>query len=143
MAYAANLHQPMTYHVEEVPYPGGKLWLGGAFKVIASEKQAGRLVAVNLDTGKVAWAADTEQPLIGGVLATAGGLVFTGEGNGNFNAYDAASGKKLWSFQTGAGVNSPAVSYVVDGKQYIAVCSAGNNQLDFKRGNSIFVFALP
>ena len=143
MAYAANLHQPMTYHVEEVPYPGGKLWLGGAFKVIPTEKQWGRLVGVDLDTGKVAWKADTEQPLIGGVLATAGGLVFTGEGNGNFNAYDAKNGKKLWSFQCGAGVNSPPVSYMVDGKQYIAVAAAGNNQLDFKRGNSIFVFALP
>ena len=143
MAYAANLHQPMTYHVEEVPYPGGKLWLGGAFKVIPTEKQWGRLAAVDLDTGKLAWKADTEQPLIGGVLATGGGLVFTGEGNGNFNAYDAKTGKKLWSFQCGAGVNSPPVSYMVDGKQYIAVAAAGNNQLDFKRGNSIFVFALP
>jgi alcohol dehydrogenase (cytochrome c) len=143
MAYAANLHQPMTYHVEEVPYPGGKLWLGGAFKVIPTEKQGGRLAAVDLDTGKLAWKADTEQPLMGGVLATSGGLVFTGEGNGNFNAYDAKTGKKLWSFQCGAGVNSPPVSYMVDGKQYIAVAAAGNNQLDFKRGNSIVVFALP
>ena len=144
MAYAANLHQPMTYHVEEAGYPGGdKLWLGGAFKAIASEKQWGRLAAVNLDTGKLAWKADTEQPLMGGVLATAGNLVFTGEGNGSFNAYDAASGKKLWSFNCGAGVNSPPVSYEIDGKQYIAVAAGGNNQLDFKRGNSILVFALP
>ena len=90
LAYAANLHQPMTYHVEEAEYPGGKLWLGGAFKVIPSEKQWGRLAAVNLDTGKIAWKFDTEQPLIGGVLATAGGLVFNGEGNGWFAAYDAA-----------------------------------------------------
>ncbi len=74
LAYAANLHQPMTYHVERPQVPGGgKLWLGGAFKVIPSEKQWGRLAAVNLDTGKVAWKLDTEQPLIGGVLATAGG----------------------------------------------------------------------
>jgi alcohol dehydrogenase (cytochrome c) len=144
MAYAANLHQPMTYHVEEAGYPGGdKLWLGGAFKAIASEKQWGRLAAVNLDTGKLAWKADTAQPLIGGVLATAGNLVFTGEGNGSFNAYEAKSGKKLWSYNCGAGVNSPAVSYEVGGKQYIAVAAGGNNQLDFKRGNSIFVFALP
>jgi alcohol dehydrogenase (cytochrome c) len=96
-----------------------------------------------LDTGKLAWKADTEQPLMGGVLATAGGLVFTGEGNGNFNAYDAKSGKKLWSFQCGAGVNSPPISYMVNGKQYIGVAAAGNNQLDFKRGNSYIVFALP
>jgi len=144
MTYAANLHQPMTYHVEEADYPGGdKLWLGGAFKVIASEKQWGRLVAVNLDTGKVVWREQTDQPLIGGVLATAGNLVFTGEGNGWFNAYDARNGKKLWSFQCGAGVNSPPVSYEVGGKQYIAVAAGGNTQLDFKRGNSIYVFALP
>ena len=144
MAYAANLHQPMTYHVEEAGYPGGdKLWLGGAFKIIASEKQWGRLAAVDLDTGKLAWKADTEQPLMGGVLATAGNLVFTGEGNGNFNAYDAKNGKKLWSFNCGAGANSPAVSYEIGGKQYIAVAAGGNNQLDFKRGNSVFVFALP
>lgn len=108
LVYAANLHQPMTYHVEESKYPGGKLWLGGAFKTIPSEKQWGRLSAVNLDTGKVAWKFDTEQPLIGGVLATAGDLVFNGEGNGLFRAFDAKTGKKLWEYQCGAGVNAPA-----------------------------------
>ena len=143
LAYAANLHQPMTYHVEESKYPGGKLWLGGAFKTIASEKQWGRLAAVNLDTGKLAWKFDTEQPLIGGVLATAGDLVFNGEGNGLFRAFDAKTGKKLWEYQAGAGVNAPAVSYSVGGKQYIAVAAGGNTQLDFKRGNSVVVFSLP
>ncbi len=143
LAYAANLHQPMTYHVEEAKYPGGKLWLGGAFKVIASEKQWGRLAAVNIDTGKMAWKFDTEQPLIGGVLATAGDLVFNGEGNGLFRAFDAKTGKKLWEYQCGAGVNAPAVSYMVGNKQYVAVAAGGNTQLDFKRGNSVLVFALP
>jgi alcohol dehydrogenase (cytochrome c) len=143
MVYAANLHQPMTYHVEQAAYPGGKLWLGGAFKVIAAEKQWGRLAAVNLDTGKLAWKFDTDQPLIGGVLATAGDLVFNGEGNGLFRAFDARTGKKLWEYQCGAGVNAPAVSYTVGGKQYVAVAAGGNTQLDFKRGNSVVVFALP
>jgi|KBSMisStaDraftv2_1062788.scaffolds.fasta_scaffold50501_3 PQQ-dependent dehydrogenase (methanol/ethanol family) len=143
LAYAANLHQPMTYHVEQAAYPGGKLWLGGAFKVIPSEKQWGRLSAVNIDTGKVAWKFDTEQPLIGGVLATAGDLVFNGEGNGYFRAFDARTGKKLWEYQCGAGVNAPAVSYTVGGKQYVAVAAGGNTQLDFKRGNTVMVFALP
>jgi PQQ-dependent dehydrogenase (methanol/ethanol family) len=143
LAYAANLHQPMTYHVEPAKYPGGKLWLGGAFKVIPSEKQWGRLAAVDIDTGKVAWKFDTEQPLIGGVLATAGNLVFNGEGNGMFRAFDAKTGQKLWEFQAGAGVNAPAVSYMVGGKQYVAVAAGGNTQLDFKRGNSVIVFALP
>ncbi len=143
MVYAANLHQPMTYHVEESKYPGGKLWLGGAFKTIPSERQWGRLSAVNLDTGKIAWHVDTDEPLIGGVLATAGGLVFNGEGNGYFRAFDARNGKKLWEYQAGAGVNAPAVSYTVKGKQYVAVAAGGNTQLDFKRGNSVVVFALP
>jgi PQQ-dependent dehydrogenase (methanol/ethanol family) len=143
MAYAANLHQPMTYHVEASPYPGGKLWLGGAFKTIPSEEQSGRLVAVNLDTGKVAWSVKTPQPLIGGVLATSGDLVFNGEANGWFKAFDARNGKELWKYNAGAGVNAPAVSYMVGGKQYVAVAAGGNNQIDSKRGNSVFVFAIP
>jgi len=142
LAIALNLHQPMTYHVEAAKYPGGKLWLGGAFKAIPSEKQWGRVAAVNVDTGKVAWKHDTEQPLIGGGLVTAGGLFFFGEGNGQFNALDARTGKKLWSFNCGAGANAQPVSYMVGNKQYVAMGCGGNTQLDFKRGNSMFVFAL-
>ena len=142
LAIALNLHQPMTYHVETSQYPGGKLWLGGAFKVIPTEKQAGRVVAVNVDTGKVVWKHDTDQPLIGGGLATAGGLYFYGEGDGSFNALDSSSGRKLWSFNCGAGANAMPVSYTVKGKQYVAMGCGGNTQLDFKRGNSLFVFAL-
>jgi PQQ-dependent dehydrogenase (methanol/ethanol family) len=142
LAIALNLHQPMTYHVEQANYPGGKLWLGGAFKVIPSEKQWGRVAAVNVDTGKVAWKHDTEQPLIGGGLATAGGLFFFGEGNGSFNALDSKTGKKLWSFNCGAGANAQPVSYMVGKKQYVAMGCGGNTQLDFKRGNSVFVFSV-
>ena len=142
LVYALNLHQPMTYHVEASPYPGGKLWLGGAFKTIPTEKQWGRVAAVSVDTGKVVWKHDTAQPLIGGGLVTAGGLYFFGEGNGNFNALDAKTGKKVWSFNCGAGANAMPVSYMVGGKQYIAMGCGGNTQLDFKRGNSVFVFAL-
>ena len=82
LSYAINLHQPMTYHVESSPYPKGKLWLGGAFKVIPTEEQWGNVTAVDYNTGKIRWQVKTPQPMIGGVLATAGGLVFTGEGNG-------------------------------------------------------------
>jgi alcohol dehydrogenase (cytochrome c) len=142
LAIAMNLHQPMTYHVATSQYPNGKLWLGGAFKVIPTERQWGRVSAVNIDTGKVAWQFDTEQPLIGGGLATAGGLYFFGEGNGDFDALDSGTGKKLWSFNCGAGANAMPVSYTVAGKQYVAMGCGGNTQLDFRRGNSLFVFAL-
>ena len=142
LSYAVNLHQPMTYHVEASDYPNGKLWLGGAFKNAVGEEQSGNVSAVNIDTGKIAWQAKTDQPMIGGALATAGNLVFAGEGNGWFKAYDAKTGKLLWKFQCGAGVNAPPVSYSVNGKQYIAVAVGGNSQMDFKRGNSVFVFGL-
>jgi alcohol dehydrogenase (cytochrome c) len=142
LSYAINLHQPMTYQVQSSPYPGGKLWLGGAFKVIPSEEQWGNITAVDYNTGKIRWQAKTPQPMIGGVLATAGGLVFTGEGNGKFNAYDARNGKVLWTFNAGAGVNAPPSTYTVGGKQYVVVAAGGNVQLDFKRGNSIIAFTL-
>ncbi len=142
LTYAINLHQPMTYHVESTPYPEGKLWLGGAFKVIPSEQQWGNVTAVDYHTGNISWQVKTPQPMIGGVLATAGGLVFTGEGNGQFKAYDAETGSVLWTFQAGAGVNAPPSSYTVDGKQYIVVAAGGNTQLNYKRGNNIIAFTL-
>ena len=142
LVYAINLHQPMTYHVESTPYPGGKLWLGGAFKVIANEEQWGNVTAVDYNTGKIRWKAKTQQPMIGGILATAGGLAFTGEGNGLFKAYDSATGNVLWQFQAGAGVNAPPSSYTVNGKQYIVVGAGGNVQLNYKRGNNIIAFTL-
>jgi PQQ-dependent dehydrogenase (methanol/ethanol family) len=141
-SYAINLHQPMTYQVESSPYPGGKLWLGGAFKVIASEASFGNVTAVNYNTGKIAWQVKTPQPMIGGPLATAGGLMFTGEANGEFKAYDSATGKVLWQFQAGAGVNAPPSAYAVGGKEYIVVGAGGNTQIDFKRGDSIIAFTV-
>ncbi|MFZ1425658.1 MAG: PQQ-binding-like beta-propeller repeat protein [Geminicoccaceae bacterium] len=142
LAYAINLHQPMTYHVDSSPYPGGKLWLGGAFKVIPTEEQWGNVSAVDYGTGKIRWQVKTPQPMIGGALATAGGLVFTGEGNGTFEAFDSETGSVLWTFQAGAGVNAPPASYTVDGRQYVVVGAGGNTQLDYKRGNSIISFSL-
>jgi alcohol dehydrogenase (cytochrome c) len=143
LTYAINLHQPMTYTVESTPYPEGKLWLGGAFKTIPTEEQWGNVTAVDYNTGKIRWQVKTPQPMIGGVLATAGGLVFAGEGTGEFKAYDSETGAILWSFQAGAGVNAPPSSYTVDGEQYIVVAAGGNAQLQhFKRGNDIIAFTL-
>ena len=142
LTYAVNLHQPMTYQVQSSPYPGGKLWLGGAFKVIATEESFGNVTAVDYNTGKIAWQKKTPLPMMGGALTTAGGLMFTGEGDGWFRAYDAKSGEVLWSFFAGAGVNAPPASYSVDGKQYIVVGAGGNVQINFKRGNNIIAFTV-
>lgn len=141
--YVLGLEQPMNYITHSAPYEKGKLWLGSAFKAVPGEKQWGTFTAINLNTGKRAWQVKTDQPMIGGALATAGNLVFTGEGNGHFNAYDARTGKTLWSFTGGAGCNAPPVTYSVDGKQYIAVACGGNYQLGYPLGDAVLVFALP
>jgi alcohol dehydrogenase (cytochrome c) len=141
--YVLGLEQPMNYITHSAPLEKGKLWLGSAFKAVPGEKQFGTFTAINLNTGKRAWQVTTEQPMIGGALATAGNLVFTGEGNGHFNAYDARSGKVLWTFQAGAGCNAPPVTYMLDGKQYIAVACGGNFQLGYPLGAAVFMFALP
>ena len=109
--------------------------------MIPSEKQWGRLAAVNLDTGKLAWKADTEQPLIGGVLATAGDLVFTGEGNGNFNA---STPRPARSCGRSMRRRRQRTAGLLHGQRQAVHCHGrgGNVQLDFKRGNSLFVYTL-
>ena len=77
-----------------------------------------------------------------GFTPSAGGLVFAGQGNGRFRAYDARNGSVLWTFNAGAGVNAPPSSYTAGGKQYIVVAAGGNVQLDYKRGNNIIAFTV-
>ena len=142
-AFVVGLHQPMNYITHSAPYASPKLWLGSAFVAIPGEAQWGNVSAVNLATGKIAWQVKTEQPMIGGVTATAGGLVFTGEGNGWFKAYDAKTSTVLWQFQCGAGVNAAPSVFSVDGEEFIAVAAGGNFQLRYPLGDAIFVFGLP
>ena len=86
----------------------------------------GDLSAVDPDTGKITWQYKSDAPMLGGVLTTAGNLVFAGEMNGDFNAFNAKTGEKLWHFNLGSGVNAPPITYRVNGKQYIAVAAGGN-----------------
>ena len=72
---------------------------------------------------KTVWMNKDPLPWTGGVLTTAGGLVFHGDVQGWFKALDAKTGKVLWKFQTGSGVSAAPMTYVLDGKQYIAVVS--------------------
>jgi PQQ-dependent dehydrogenase (methanol/ethanol family) len=142
-AFVAGLHQPMNYITHNAPWEKGRLWLGSAFVAIPGEEQWGTYTAINLATGKVAWQNKVPQPMMGGGLATAGGLTFTGEGNGNFNAFDSRTGKLLWQFNGGAGCNSAAMSFTFKGEQFVAVACGGNFQLNFPLGNSVYVFGLP
>ena len=129
------------YRTPSWEYPDGKLWFGGAFKGVPGEPAWGALLAVDYNTGGIRWKVKKSAPMFGGALATAGGLVFAGEGNGRFSAYDSSSGTELWSYQADAGVNAPASTYEIEGKQYVVVGAGGNTQLRTKRGNKILAFS--
>ncbi len=142
-AYTVGLHQPMFYKTHYAPWEAGRLWLGSAFVAVPGEAQWGNVSAIDLSTGKIAWQVKTEQPMMGGITSTAGGLVFTGEGNGWFKAYDAKTGGVLWQFYCGAGVNSAPSVFSVNGEEFIAVAAGGNFQLHYPLGDAVFVFGLP
>ena len=85
---------------------------------------------------------DLRNQVVSGALATAGGLLFYGESNGDFVARDVDDGKPLWRFATGAGVNAPAITYAVDGRQYVAVAAGGHALFNYPQGDTVIAFAL-
>jgi len=91
-----------------------------ALKAIRSSLK-GRLIAWDPVTQTEKWSVPHGGPWNGGVLTTAGGLVFQGSATGEFAAYDAATGGKLWSFDTQTGVVAPSMTYEIDGEQYVAL----------------------
>lgn len=141
--FVAAMHLPTTYRSAEIPAADGKPAIKYIVLDTDTPEKWGTLTAIDLAAkGKILWQQKTKDPLIGGVLATAGGLVFNGEGNGDFAAYDAATGEKLWRFACGAGVNAPPISYAIDGKQYVAVAAGGSQIWGFRQGGAVIVFGL-
>lgn len=142
--YILGMNQLMTFTTGKDPgFHPGTMRLGSSFTNVEKDPlQNGVLTAINVDTGTIAWQYKAKQPLIGGALATAGNLVFMGEGDGYFDAFDATSGAKLWRFNLGAGVNAPPITYSVDGVQYVAVAAGGNFQMGFPYGDTIAIFKL-
>ena len=116
------------------PYEMGHAYYGSAY--FPNDEAApfwGALRAIDPNTGKVKWEWKHSSPTWAGVLSTAGGLVFTGDAEGNFIALGAASGKALWHFQCGSSVYASPMSFAIDGKQYVAVAA----------GSTLFTFGLP
>lgn len=142
LAYVTGLHQPMVYRRSFQPRETGRIWIGGSFRFIPEEAQWANLSAIDIATGEIRWQRQLPALTSGGTLVTAGDILFVGQGNGAFDAFDATTGEVLWSFQTGAGVNGSPVTYMIDGVQYVAVASGGNSQIDTPRGNALIVFTL-
>ena len=138
--YVAGTHTPTRYRLE--PGEAGAA-PGIEMSFEAGVERWGTLSAIDPGDGTIEWQAKTDLPLVSGSLATAGGLVFHGESNGDFVARTAADGTALWRFHTGAGVNAPPVTYAVDGKQYVAVAAGGHKLFKFPLGNAVIAFGLP
>lgn len=103
------------------------------------------LAAIDSRSGKIAWKKDVSPAIYGrsGLLSTAGGLLFRGSGDGNFQAYDAKTGEQLWQFQTGQpGGGGPPSSYQIDGEQYVAF-AAGASVWAFKLHGQVAPVAVP
>lgn len=119
-------------------------WLFYYTGVVPGMKQYGLIAAIDSRTGKIVWQQKLPYKIQNGsgVLTTAGGLAFHGHPDGRFIAFDAKKGVQLWEYQLGSGVNGPAVSYQLDGEQYIAV-AALNAIWAFKVGGSIAPLPAP
>src|SRR5215831_15552067 len=110
----------------------------------------GHFLAINPVTREKTWEVPaTDLPISAGMLATGGGLLFTGRLTGEFLALDQETGKTLWQFKTGSSVNSTAITYTHKGKQYVTIASGLGGVLatryaaaDVPAGGSIWTFAL-
>jgi alcohol dehydrogenase (cytochrome c) len=164
--------EPMSFNPQTGLAYANTLAFGGHYKAVPAEYKAGdwymgidltdlwdwgtgprgHLTAIDPLTGKAKWEAPSDIPRFSGVLSTAGGVVFTGQLTGEFEAFDAKDGKKLWQFQTGSGIEGQPVTWQQDGVQYVAVASgyggvyslfSGDERLaNIPAGGSLWVFAV-
>jgi alcohol dehydrogenase (cytochrome c) len=106
-----------------ITYKKGAAYMGAGFTLKPLFDYVGSLRAIDPNSGEVKWEHRNKAPYWGGVLASAGGLVFIGTPEGYLKALDAETGKELWKFQTGSGIVAPPVTWEMDGEQYIGVTS--------------------
>jgi alcohol dehydrogenase (cytochrome c) len=125
--------------------PGAHADMGGTYIPDAIETAGGWLRSFDAVTGAPIWADKFDSPMIAGVTATAGGLVFTGSVKGEFLAIDTRTGKILYRFQTGGAIAGGVSSFSVDGRQMIAVTSGNTSRMAWKTsgGAIMLLFALP
>ena len=132
LLYVAVRELGGIFYKGEAQYKAGALFNGGGVRDIPGEHGYGVIRAFRPASGEIQWEFKIFSPSSAGILSTSGGLVFAGTNEGDFLALDAATGKSLWRFQTGAAVQSNPMSYLSEGKQHVAIAA----------GHAIFVFAV-
>jgi alcohol dehydrogenase (cytochrome c) len=152
LLYANVLHSEWDYKPVHQDYVAGAPYMGMESTWRFDPKQGGSLEALDPLTGKAKWTHPWEIASFSGTLTTAGKLVFSGNMVGEFQAFDAQSGEKLWSFQTGSGIVGQPITWERGGKQYVTIASgigsiyllfAGDERLRLiPPGGSLWTFAL-
>jgi alcohol dehydrogenase (cytochrome c) len=114
-------------------YEEGSAYYGSAYRPADDSPDKGAVRAIDPLTGQLKWEFQHLSTSSSGLLSTAGGVLFTGDAQGNFILLDAASGNVLWHFQTGGEIHSGPMAFAVDGNEYVAVAA----------GTALYAFGLP
>jgi quinohemoprotein ethanol dehydrogenase len=127
---------------QAIPEEGhGGRYLGGTFGG-SPIPATGIFAALDMKTNRLVWQQRWKDLCYSGSVATAGGLIFVGRNDGRLTALDSSNGKRLWGFQTGAGVNAPAAVFQYEGDEYVVAYSGGNLFANSPRGDSVWLFSL-
>jgi len=120
-------------------------------QITPGEENVGTIQAINVETGEMEWKFEQPAGTLS-LISTGGGLLFGGDVNGRFRAYDQSNGRILWEVNLGAPVNGYPVTFAVDGRQYVATSTGGSGMvlglatlagIRPGSGNRLYVFALP
>jgi len=123
LVYVAVREIGAIYYKREAEYKPGTFFAGGGEAHPPGTIDAGAIRALDAATGEKRWEFRMQSAPWAGVLATAGGLVFSGADEGNFFALDANTGKPLWDFQTGGPIAANPISFAIDGQQHVAIAA--------------------
>ncbi|MEP7314146.1 MAG: PQQ-binding-like beta-propeller repeat protein, partial [Pseudomonadota bacterium] len=124
----------------ETPGPN-KVYMGGSFGQ-ADVDDSGVLAALDVRTNRLAWRQQWRDICYSGSIVTAGGLLFVGKSDGRLTALDKTNGRRLWEFQTDAGVNTTVTTFEHKGKQMVVVHAGGGAFANGKRGDGVWMFSL-
>ena len=142
----------MSTSTSAVPDPDELYAINNRGQITPGVTNVGTIEAISVETGRTAWKLEQRAGTLS-LISTGGGLLFGGDVNGRFRAYNAENGDVLWEVNLGSPVNGYPVTFEVDGRQYVAISTGGSGlafglarltpELKPGSGNQLYVFALP
>jgi glucose dehydrogenase len=146
MLFINSVHLCGIYKKAIEPFTEGAPYYGGEFAADPLDAAYGWTRGFDAASGNPVWAARSPTPMISTVTATAGGLLLTGELNGDFKALDSKTSQELYRFNTGGAIAGGVSVYAIEGKEYIAVASGNTSRSSIwgtRGAATVFVFSLP